>query len=107
MPSSRAKTAAMLRKKRLRPGTKVLGTVSSGPNVTNNHQEKNAHVLSDRNAAILVLEQDCTPEKIYSEIRDLMSDEDRRKELSRKLHELVRVDSTERIAQIVEELIKK
>ena len=77
------------------------------PNVTNNHQEKNAHVLADRDAAVLVLEQDCTPEKIYSEITGLLSDESRRREMSRKLHELVRVDSTQRIAEIVEELTKK
>ena len=77
------------------------------PNVTNNHQEKNAHVLSDRNAAILVLEQDCTPEKIYTEINGLLSDANRRKEMSQKLHELVRLDSTERIGQIVEALTKK
>ena len=76
------------------------------PNVTNNHQEKNAHVLSDRDAAVLVLEQDCTPEKMFAEINDLLSDENRRKEMSRRLHELVRVDSTERIGDIVEELIR-
>ena len=77
------------------------------PNVTNNHQEKNAHVLSDRNAAVLVLEQDCTPEKMYEEITGLLSDENRRKAMSRRLHELVRLDSTERIGEIVEALTKK
>lgn len=76
------------------------------PNVTNNHQEKNAHILADRDAAILVLEKDCTPEKIYSEITELLADETRRKTMTCKLHELVRVDSTQRIGEIVEELIK-
>ena len=76
------------------------------PNVTNNHQEKNAHVLSDRDAAVLVLEKDCSPEKIFEQINSLLSDETRRKEMSRKLHELVRLDSTERIGDIVEELVK-
>ena len=76
------------------------------PNVTNNHQEKNAHVLSDRDAAVLVLEKDCSPEKIFEQINSLLSDETRRKDMSRKLHELVRLDSTERIGDIVEELVK-
>ena len=77
------------------------------PNVTNNHQEKNAHVLADRDAAVLVLEKDCTPEKIYSEIRNLLSDESRCRKMTCRLHELVRVDSTQRIGEIVQELMKK
>ena len=77
------------------------------PNVTANHQEKNARVLSDRDAAVLVLETDCTPERIYQEITSLLADENRREEMSRKLYSLVRLDSTERICDIVEELIRK
>ena len=76
------------------------------PNVTANHQEKNARVLSDRDAAVLVLEKDCTPERIYQEITTLLADEARREEMSRKLYSLVRLDSTERICDIVEELIR-
>ncbi len=77
------------------------------PNVTANHQEKNARVLSDREAAVLVLEKDCTPEKLYTEITALLADDSRRAEMSRKLHEMVRIDSTERICDIVEELTRK
>ena len=39
------------------------------PNVTNNHQEKNARVLEERKGAVVVLEKDCTPEKLYAEIK--------------------------------------
>lgn len=77
------------------------------PNVTANHQEKNARVLSDREAAVLVLEKDCTPEKLYTEINALLADDSRWAEMSRKLHEMVRIDSTERICDIVEELTRK
>ena len=77
------------------------------PNVTANHQEKNARVLSDRDAAVLVLEKDCTPEKMYGEITALLADSSRREEMSRKLHEMVRIDSTERICDIVEEISGK
>ena len=76
------------------------------PNVTNNHQEKNAHVLADRDAAIMVLEKDCTPEKIYGEITQLLADKERRIGMTTRLQKLVRVDSTERIVEIIEELIK-
>ena len=34
------------------------------PNVTNNHQEHNARVLSDRNAAVTILEKDCTARRV-------------------------------------------
>ena len=76
------------------------------PNVTANHQEKNARVLSDRDAAVLVLEKDCTPEKIYQEITALLGDEARCEQMRRTLYTLVRLDSTERICDIVEELIR-
>ena len=42
------------------------------PNVTANHQEKNARVLTDKDGAVLILEQDCTPEKIYGEIMNVL-----------------------------------
>ena len=77
------------------------------PNVTNNHQEKNAHVLADRDAAVLVLEKECTPEKMYGEITALLADKERRVGMTTRLQKLVRVDSTERIVEIIEELIKE
>ena len=76
------------------------------PNVTNNHQEKNARVLEKGGGAIVVLEKDCTPEKIYGLVRELLADEDRRKEMGRSLHDMVQLDSTEQICAIVEELTK-
>ena len=74
------------------------------PNVTNNHQEKNARVLEAAGGAVVVLEKDCTPGKLYELIRSLLADEDRRREMSRKLHTMVRLDSAERICDIVEQL---
>ena len=76
------------------------------PNVTNNHQEKNARVLENGGGAIVVLEKDCTSEKIYGLVRELLADENRRADMSRSLHTMVRLDSTERICDIVEELTK-
>ena len=76
------------------------------PNVTNNHQERNARVLEAGGGAVVVLEKDCTPEKMYALVKDLMADEDRRSEMSRKLHTMVRLDSTQRICDIVQKLSK-
>ena len=76
------------------------------PNVTYNHQEKNARVLENGGGALVVLEKECTSEKIYGLVRELLADEDRRTQMSRSLHTMVRLDSTERICDIVEELTK-
>ena len=76
------------------------------PNVTNNHQEKNARVLEEAGGAVVVLEKDCSPEKMYDLIRQLLADENRRAEMSRALKGLVRADSAERICDLAEELAK-
>ena len=77
------------------------------PNVTNNHQEKNARTLEAAGGAIVVLEKDCTAEKIYGLVKDLLADENRRKEMSKALHSLVKLDSAERICAIAEEVAGK
>ena len=77
------------------------------PNVTNNHQEKNARVLEAGGGAVVLLEKDCTPKKLYDLIRSLLADEDRRREMSRRLHAMVRLDSAEQICGIVEKLSKR
>ena len=77
------------------------------PNVTNNHQEKNARVLEEGGGAVVVLEKDCSAEKMYELVKDLLADENRREEMSRKLHTMVHLNSTERICDLVEALTKR
>ena len=76
------------------------------PNVTGNHQEKNARVLENGGGAVVILEKDCTPEVLYAEVQGLLVDEERREAMSRALHGMVKIDSAERICDIVEELAK-
>ena len=76
------------------------------PNVTNNHQEKNARVLEEAGGAIVVLERDCSPEQMYEQLKQLLADEDRRKQMAKALKSLVRSDSADRICDIVEQLSK-
>lgn len=76
------------------------------PNVTNNHQEKNARVLEQRGGAVVVLEKDCQPEKMYGLIRELLSDENRREDMRKALQSMVRIDSAQRICDIVEDMMK-
>ena len=41
------------------------------PNVTANHQEKNARVLADQGAAVLLLERDCVENTLYETQRTI------------------------------------
>ena len=76
------------------------------PNVTNNHQEKNARVLEEAGGAVVILERDCTPEGMYRQITELLADESRREQMTAALHSLVKADSADRICDLVEELAK-
>jgi UDP-N-acetylglucosamine--N-acetylmuramyl-(pentapeptide) pyrophosphoryl-undecaprenol N-acetylglucosamine transferase len=76
------------------------------PNVTNNHQEKNARVLEEAGGAVVVLEKDCSPEKMYDLVKSLLEDRQRREQMKKALHSLVKSDSAERICDLVEELAK-
>ena len=76
------------------------------PNVTNNHQEKNARVLEEAGGAVVILEKDCSPEGMYRQVMDLLADQNRRQQMTAALHSLVKTDSADRICDLVEELAK-
>ncbi len=76
------------------------------PNVTDNHQEKNARVLSDRGGTVLLLEKDCTAEALYTEINAILCDGARRDRMTTALRQNVILDSAERISDILENLVK-
>ena len=77
------------------------------PNVTNNHQEKNARVLEAAGGAVVMLESEVTAERMYGKVMELLQDDDRRAGMSRVLKSLVRADSADAICDIVEELVQK
>lgn len=77
------------------------------PNVTNHHQEKNANLMAERDAAVTIPEPDCTPQRLYDEVRALLREPERRERMTKNLREMVRLDSTERIGDIIESLIRK
>ena len=62
---------------------------------------------TDKDAAVTILEKDCSAEKIMEVIQELLQDPDRRENMSKTLRSMVRLDSTERICDIVEELSGK
>ena len=74
------------------------------PNVTNNHQEKNARVLEAGGGAVVLLEQECTAQRVYKEIKDLLNDSRRSSCMSENLRKMAVSDSADRICRIAENL---
>ncbi len=77
------------------------------PNVTNNHQEKNARILADRGAATLLLEPECTAERLMKEIEALLYDSQKSKSMTTALKKVAVPDSAMQMCRIMEELAKK
>lgn len=76
------------------------------PNVTANHQEKNARVLSDQGAAVLMLEQDCDGDKLYETARSMVTDPARLQQMRKQLAAIAVVDANERIYEVLKQLMK-
>lgn len=76
------------------------------PNVTDNHQDKNARVLERRGAALVMTEAECTGEKLYQTAKALVQDRERCAKMRSALHSLAVVDSAERIYQTIVKLAK-
>lgn len=77
------------------------------PNVTDNHQEKNARALESQGGAIVILEKGCTPQRLYREITSLLGDADRYSTMRKSLHGISVPDSAERLCAVMEQLAKE
>lgn len=76
------------------------------PNVTANHQEKNARVLEHQGGAVVLLEQDCTGQGLYDAVWGLMNDTKRRDEMVRALSAVAVPDAGESIYTTLCKLMK-
>ncbi len=76
------------------------------PNVTDNHQEKNARVLEAHGAAVVVRESECDGDVLYETAKSILSDPARRREMTQAAHRMAVVDAAERIYQTAMELAK-
>jgi len=76
------------------------------PNVTDNHQEKNARALEAQGGAIVLQEKDCTAKRLLEEISALLADEGRYKAMSKALYTIAVPDSAERLCTQMERLVK-
>jgi len=77
------------------------------PNVTNNHQEKNARVLERAGAAKVFLESEFTAESLLAELSALLKQPEELKKMSAAMKGMGVSDATERIAETVLSLAEK
>jgi len=77
------------------------------PNVTNNHQEKNAAVLESNGGAIMMKEADCTAELLYSTVLEILNATQRLNKMSEAMLELSAPGATDKITETVLELAQK
>ena len=76
------------------------------PNVTDNHQEKNARAMEKPGGAVVILESECSPEKVYQEVKAILEDKKRQETMQKALHSIVVPDSAERVCGIMEKLMR-
>ncbi|MFC0604092.1 undecaprenyldiphospho-muramoylpentapeptide beta-N-acetylglucosaminyltransferase [Winogradskyella pulchriflava] len=75
------------------------------PNVAEDHQTKNAKAVADKDAAILIREKDLDTD-FEKEFSELISNDEKRKDLSKNIEALALVNATNDIVDEVEKLLK-
>ncbi len=76
------------------------------PNVTNNHQYKNAAVLEKAGGAVLIEEKNLNPEKLKNELEALINSPEKLSSLQNNIRRFAVLDSLERINSVVCELLE-
>jgi len=75
------------------------------PNVTNNHQEKNAREVEKAGGAAVITEAECTGESLYTAVLSLLGDRKRLDAMEKGAHRLGVADACEKIVETVLKLI--
>ncbi|MEQ3661397.1 MAG: undecaprenyldiphospho-muramoylpentapeptide beta-N-acetylglucosaminyltransferase [Flavobacterium sp.] len=75
------------------------------PNVSEDHQTKNALAIVAKKAAILLMEKELD-EKFKNTFAELLSNDDMQDSLSKKIHKLAMPNATKEIVKEIEKLIK-
>ena len=77
------------------------------PNVTDNHQEKNARAIEQGGGAVVVLEKDCTAQALMDTVGRILGDKSGYEKMCIALQKMVVLDSAERLCDIITELAKR
>jgi len=71
------------------------------PNVTNNHQEKNARVLEHAGGAVVLLESEFDADSLLQEVQNLLKDEEKLADMGDAMRSLAVPGACERIADMI------
>lgn len=77
------------------------------PNVTANHQEKNARALEAQGAAEVILEADCSANEVFDRIKKMLANTQEYENMRKAQLSMAVPDSAQRLCGIMEELIAK
>jgi len=77
------------------------------PYVTDNHQYKNAKVVENAGAAVVIEEKDLTPKLLEQTLLGLLQDKARLEEMQKNAKSLAINDTHDRIYKIINELVNK
>ena len=76
------------------------------PNVTNNHQEKNARVLEKAGGAKVLLEGEFDSESLMKHVKELLADEEKLQEMSKVMSALSVRDACDKICDTILEICR-
>ncbi len=85
----------------------IPAIIVPSPNVTDNHQFKNATELEKVGGAIVIEEKDATADLLYEKATELLNDPEKRKEMARALTDNAVLDASERIYSEICAMIKE
>ena len=77
------------------------------PNVTNNHQEKNARILEQRGCALVLTEGEQMGQRLYDAVTELLADSEKRSAMSASLRQMVKLDCADRMCDLIEKLANR
>ncbi len=76
------------------------------PYATKNHQEKNAKILDEKGGAILIRQKEANPDRVLKEIKSLLENEEKLKNMSQIMKSFFVKDSRKIIIEEMEGLVK-
>lgn len=87
----------------------ILGkaaVIIPSPYVTNNHQYKNAKVLCDKGAALMIEEKNLDGETLTETVKTLIEDDEKRQKIENNVRTFAVTDTLSQIYEIIKKLVK-
>ncbi len=86
---------------------KKAALIIPSPNVVDNHQYKNAKVLADADATLMIEEKELDDASFANALNSLVASKEKREELSKNIAQFANTDANKVIFEQIMELIKK